>query len=109
MPDDEGEQRGGILGSDVVRREHHGSEVAADDVFASVDVLARVQRIGTSDALAPAVTGVSANPHEQHLAAGLAPEGRLERTHQWDGETVELDRENPHETGGRSSRPHCCP
>ena len=75
----------------AVRAEQRRAEVALDDGCRAVDVLGRVERVATGDALAPAVARVGDDVHEEHLAHGLAPEGGLERPDERHLEAVQLD------------------
>ena len=94
--------RPGRPGMPAVRAEERRAEVVLDDGCRTGDVLARVERVATGDALAPAVARIGDDVHEEHLAHGLAPEGGLERPDEGHLEAMQLDALDRGHDGGSS-------
>ena len=91
VPHGEAQQLRDRLGCDIRRSQQGGREVVADDGLDSRHVFARVDRVSHRDALAPTLSHVRLDMHEQDVTRRLRPEARLERAHERHRDAVEGD------------------
>ena len=90
------EQRVQPVGRHVGGGEHPRDDEPSEHVVRAVHVLLGVAGIGEGDALAPALTLVGANVHEEDVALGEGAERRAERRDEGQRDPAQLDRLDPH-------------